>query len=85
VKGKIEVGVRFLEGENFNNDANSSFEFAENPIARNNVFFARLAYASIQHKKWGRLSIGKQWGFITILERILIISLFLVVYRMVLM
>jgi len=62
VNGKIEFGVHFIEGVNFNNDANSSFEFASDPFSRTDVLFSRLAYIGMQHKKWGSLSIGKQWG-----------------------
>jgi predicted porin len=62
VNGKIEMGLHFIEGVNFNNDANSSFEFVSNPLARTDVLFSRLAYIGMQHKKWGSLSIGKQWG-----------------------
>jgi predicted porin len=62
VNGKIEMGLHFIDGVNFNNDANSTVEFASNPFSKADVLSSRLAYVGIQHKKWGSLSIGKQWG-----------------------
>lgn len=62
VNGKIEMGLHFIDGVNFNNDANSSIEFVSNPFSKAEVLSPRLAYVAIQQKKWGVLSIGKQWG-----------------------
>lgn len=60
--GKIEMGLHFIEGVNFNNDANSTVDFVSNPLSRSDVLFSRLVFIGMQHKKWGGLSIGKQWG-----------------------
>lgn len=62
VNGKIEIGLNFIDGVDFNNDANSSLDFVTNPFSRAEVLNSRLAYAGIASKKWGSLSIGKQWG-----------------------
>lgn len=62
VNGKIEMGLHFIDGVSFNNDANSSVEFVSDPFSKAEVLSSRLAYVGIQHKKWGSLSIGKQWG-----------------------
>jgi predicted porin len=51
-----------VNGTQFNNDANSATEFAEDPFVKKDAFFSRLAYATLKHKKWGEISIGKQWG-----------------------
>jgi predicted porin len=62
VNGKIEMGLHFVDGVNFNNDANSTVEFVSDPFSKAEVLSSRLAYVGIQHKKWGSLTIGKQWG-----------------------
>jgi predicted porin len=62
VNGTLELGLQFIKGANFNNDANSATEFLANPVTNPDVFFARLASVSFSHKTWGSLSVGKQWG-----------------------
>lgn len=62
VNGNLELGLQFIKGANFNNDANSATEFLANPVENPNVFFARLASVSFIHKTWGSISVGKQWG-----------------------
>lgn len=60
VYGKIEMGLHFIDGVNFNNDANSTAEFVSSPLVRSDFLFPRLIYIGMQHKKWGSLSVGKQ-------------------------
>lgn len=62
VNAKLEFGLHLINGVSFNNDANSSAEFVSQPFKKVEAFTSRLGYVSLIHKKFGSLSIGKQWG-----------------------
>ncbi len=59
---KLEYGIHIIDGVDFNNDASTSTEFLANPQIKKEPFKSRLAYVGLSHKKWGILTVGKQWG-----------------------
>ena len=62
VEGTLEYGLKFVNGPEFNNDANNVIEFASNPFVEKQTFSSRLANIGLSHPKWGTLTLGKQWG-----------------------
>lgn len=62
ISAQLEYGYHLIDGTQFNNDANSTIEFSNNPFKKKDAFSSRLAIAKIQHAKWGAFSLGKQWG-----------------------
>lgn len=60
--GKLEYAIHITDGINFSNDANTSADFIASPFKKKEAFSSRLSYIGISYKKWGQISIGKQWG-----------------------
>lgn len=58
----LEYGMNLVDGTQFNNDANNIIEFASQPFLQKETFTSRIAYVGISHKKWGAITMGKQWG-----------------------
>lgn len=56
---RVEWGVRLVGSDlQFGGDTGSSSPFA----SEDNVFNARLGLIGIDFRRWGRLTVGKQWG-----------------------
>lgn len=58
----LEYGMNLVDGSQFNNDANNVLEFASQPFVKKETFTNRLANIGFSHKKYGELTVGKQWG-----------------------
>ncbi len=58
----LEYGMNLVDGSQFNNDANNVIEFASQPFVKKETFTSRLANIGFSHKKYGAVTIGKQWG-----------------------
>ena len=54
--------MNLVNGTQLNNDANTVIEFASQPFVQSETFTSRLANIGVSHPKWGKVTVGKQWG-----------------------
>lgn len=62
VFARLEYGLNLAQGTRFNNNANSTSEFINDPFQESDPFTIRLGYLGIGHEKLGSVALGKQWG-----------------------